>query len=87
MGRLILLGGALLAAFGTFGGPALAKSDPSDTCKAKSYSFLVGRNIVEAQNVGDYRLVPAGSEARATDPRRLTFVYDKSDTIISVSCG
>jgi hypothetical protein len=87
MGKVILLTGACLVTCGTLGGPAVAKSRSGDTCNSKDYSYLVGKNIIETRDVGDYRLVPAGSPAAATDPRRLTFVYDKGDTIISVSCG
>ena len=89
MRKLIVLSGACLMACGALGGPALAKSNASATCDSKYYSYLVGKDISETQNLtADYRLVPAGASAAAAQPGRLTIVYDKgSQTILSVSCG
>jgi hypothetical protein len=88
MRKLILLTGGL-AALGTTAGPALAKSQASTTCNMKEYSYLVGKNVAETQYISDdFRVLAAGAAVDASQPRRLTIVYDKgSDRIVSVSCG
>ena len=92
MGKLMMLSGAFLLACGTLAAPALAKSDSKvedSTCHLKSYSYLVGANIVETRNLGtDYRLISAGANPGPAQPSRVTFVYDSgTNLILSVSCG
>lgn len=88
MRKLILLSGCLLAC-GAVANPALAKSKSTTTCDMKNYSYLVGKNVSETQYISDdFRVVPAGSNPDAVQPKRLTIVYDRgSDRIVSVNCG
>ena len=97
MRTLILLGAALIAG-GTMAGPAAAatattspaaKPKPADTCDAKYYSYLVGRDMAETATInGDYRVLPGSVAPPATRAKRLTFLYDKkSNRIVDVACG
>jgi hypothetical protein len=91
MTKLMVLSAAFLLASGTLGGSALAKSSSTsaDTCHSKSYSYLIGGNIIQTQNLGgNYRLLEAGRNPGPVQPDRLTILYDPgTELITSLICG
>ena len=94
MRTLILLGAAVIVCGATAPAAATAtdaaaKPKAADTCEAKYYANLVGKDIGETQLVtSDYRLLPDGAARAAERAKRLTFVYDQRTKLITdVACG
>ena len=88
--RAFTLCGACVLALGA--APAIAAKSPEKaaaTCDARYYTYLVGKGLDEARNIGgNYRVLNNGSARGAEQPKRMTITVDpKSNLITDVACG
>lgn len=85
MRKFVMISVCALAA-GSIAGPAAAKTPK---CEAKFYSYLVGKDISEAQAIsgGDYRIARSDSALAAGKPGQMTIRYNSAtNRIVTVSC-